>query len=247
MKINSRQQKSIGSFYLYTRNILNRRGQNHPILSTDSNQRNVQSDGIKSGIKLFKEREIEAMYKEFNQLDRGATPNKPVVLPSDPTKLTSTKKKEALEAVNLNKEKRTGTIRGRTSANGRKQRSFLKDGEEFTSPTISLEAIFRSLVIDVHEGRDIAIFDIPGSYLHAEMPEDKQIILKVQDKFVDIMCDVNKKHRKNVVIENGNIVLYMKGVGSIYRCIQYALMLYDLYANTLNDMVFEIYSYDKCI
>ena len=48
-----------------------------------------------------------------------------------------------------------------------------------------------------------------------------------------------------MVIENGKILLYMKVVRAIYRYIQYALMWYDLYANTLKDTGFEIGPYDK--
>ena len=39
----------------------------------------------------------------------------------------------------------------------------------------------------------------------------------------------------------------MKLVRSIYRCIQSALLWYDLYSNKLKDMGFEINPYDKCI
>ena len=53
---------------------------------------------------MFKERAIAQIYKEFNQLDKGAIPNKPAVLPQDPTKLTRTEKRETLETVNLIKE-----------------------------------------------------------------------------------------------------------------------------------------------
>ena len=145
----------------------------------------------KRGIKLFKERAIATMYKDLNKLDKGYIPNKPVVLPQDTTTFTRKDRREALELVNPIKEKRTGKIKGRTCANGSKQRSFLKYGEDFASPTISLEDIFSSLLIDSHEGRDIATFDIPVTYLHANIPEDKQILLKIQDEFVDIMCDFN--------------------------------------------------------
>ena len=64
------------------------------------------------------------MYKDFNQLDKGAMPKTIVVLPQDPKKLTSTEKIEALEAVNLIKENFTGKIKGRTCANGIKQQIF---------------------------------------------------------------------------------------------------------------------------
>ena len=201
----------------------------------------------KKGIKLFKERDIAAIYKEFKQLDEGAVPNKPVVLPQDPSKLTREEKSRALEAVNLIKEKRNGKIKGRTCADGSKQKHYLKDGEDFTSPTISLEALFTTMLIDIFEGRDIATFDIPGAYLHAEMPEEKQILLKLRGEFVDIMCEVNGEHTQNVVMENGKKVLYMKVVRAIYGCIQSALLWYDLYTNTLKGMGFEINPYDKCV
>ena len=87
---------------------------------------NQMSD--KRGINFFKETAIAAMYKEFNQLNKGAMPKKTVLLPQDPTKLTRIENREALKLVNLIKEKRTGKIKGRNCANGGKQRSFLKDG-----------------------------------------------------------------------------------------------------------------------
>ena len=58
----------------------------------------------------------------------------------------------------------------------------------FFSPPASLKSILVSLLIDNFEKRDIAIVDIPGIYLHAEMPKGKNAILKLTDKFVDIMC-----------------------------------------------------------
>ena len=103
------------------------------------------------------------------------------------------------------------------------------------------------MVIYTHEDREIANFDIPGAYLYVEIPEDKHILLKLRDEFLDTICDVNEEHTKNVVIKNGEIVLYMKLGRAIYGCIKSALLLYDLYANTLKDMGFEINPYDKCI
>ena len=58
------------------------------------------------------------------------------MLPQDKTKLARTENIEALEEVKLIKEKRTETIKGRTGTNVSKQRSFLKDVEDFASPTI---------------------------------------------------------------------------------------------------------------
>ena len=82
-------------------------------------------------------------------------------------------KKRALEAVNLIKKKRCGKLKGRTCADGSKQKRYLKHGETISSPTVSLEAIVGTLLIDANEKRDVAIFDVPGAYLQAEMPREK--------------------------------------------------------------------------
>ena len=56
--------------------------------------------------------------------------------------------------MNLIKEKCCGKIKGRTVANGSKQRLYIIKAET-ASPTIGLEALFASFMIDVHKGRAI--------------------------------------------------------------------------------------------
>ena len=50
------------------------------------------------------------------------------------------------------------------------------------------------MAIDAYEGRDVAILDVPGAYLHANMPqtEGKTVLLKLKGDFVDIMCIANE-------------------------------------------------------
>lgn len=132
------------------------------------------------GIKKFGEEAIMAMVKEYVQLDKGAIEGKPVIEGIHASDLSSEDKKRALEAVNLIKKKRvTEQIKGRACANGSKQRQYLKEDESVASPTLSLEALLATLVIDAYEGRDVCIFDIPGAYLHAEMPPDKMVIMRI--------------------------------------------------------------------
>ena len=44
----------------------------------------------------------------------------------------------------------------------------------------------------------MAIFDVPGAYLNDNMPEDNIVLLKLEDDFVDIMCEVNPEFIKEV-------------------------------------------------
>ena len=84
-----------------------------------------------------------------------------------------------MEAVNLIKEKRDGKIKGRTCANGSKQRQYLKDGENVYLPTCAMESLMTTLIIDALEKRDVAIFDVPGAFLQTEMPKDKNVLLVI--------------------------------------------------------------------
>ena len=63
--------------------------------------------------------------------------------------------------------------------------------ESIVFPTVLLEALFTTLIIGAYEERDVATFDVPREYLHAKIPEGKTILLKLQGRFVDIMCDIN--------------------------------------------------------
>ena len=154
-----------------------------------------------SGIKMFGEKAVAAMFKELKQLNDGVSPGKPVIVPIPFELLCDEDKKGALEAVNLIAQKRCGRIKGKPCANGSWQCKFIKDTESFASPTASLEAIMTTLMIDTYEERDVAIADVPGAYLHAEFPKDKKVILKLSGVFVDIMCDVNPEYRQHVIYE----------------------------------------------
>ena len=201
----------------------------------------------KAGIKRFGDRAVAAMLSEYRQLNKGPMPGKPVFGCIDPRDLTLEDKKRALEAVNLIKKKKCGKFKGRTCANGKKQKKYLKHGESIASPTVSLEAIIGTLLIEVREGRDVAIFDVPGAYLHAEMPGDKKLLMVFRGEFVDIMCDVNEEYKKYVIYENGKKVLYVRILRAIYGCIESALLWYQLYAKTLKQMGFKLNPYDKCV
>jgi hypothetical protein len=69
----------------------------------------------------------------------------------DATSLNQNKKRSALRAINLIKEKRDGRLKGRTVANGRPQHS-LYDKSETSSPTVSTDALMLSILIEAHGG-----------------------------------------------------------------------------------------------
>ena len=67
----------------------------------------------------------------------------------------------------------------------------MSEVESIALPTVLLEAMFIILIIDAYEEIYFATFDVPGAYLHAEVPEEKIILLKLRGGFIDIVCDIN--------------------------------------------------------
>ena len=70
----------------------------------------------------------------------------------------------------------------------------------------------------------MAIYDVPGAYLNADIPEDTVVLLNTKGEFVDIMCKVNPKHKKNICVENGVKVLYLRLLKALYGCMESALI-----------------------
>ena len=73
----------------------------------------------------------------------------------------------------------------------RKTHRYLRRDEIVSSPTVSLEGLVVTLMIDVYEKIDVTTFDIPEAYFYAPNPSDKQVLLNFKGLFVDIMCQVN--------------------------------------------------------
>jgi hypothetical protein len=112
---------------------------------------------MKQGLRLFGKDGELAVSKEMRQLhDRH-------VMEAKHTKdLTPDEKKKALAYLMFLKRKRSGKVKGRGCADGRKQRAWTEKSES-SSPTISTAAVFLTAVVDALEGRDVAIVDVPGA------------------------------------------------------------------------------------
>ena len=115
-----------------------------------------------------------------------------------------------MNAVNLIVQKRCGKIKGRTYADSSKQRQYLKDDESAASPSVSLEGLILTLLVDIKEKRADIIFDVPGAFLQAPMPKDKNVFLKFSGDFVEIMCKVNPEHLPNIMLQGKRKVLYLR-------------------------------------
>jgi hypothetical protein len=162
----------------------------------------------------------------------------------DPLKLTFDEKMGALRALNLLKEKRNGDLKGRTVADGSKQKGMYPKSKT-ASPTVNIAALMLTILIDAYERRDVATADVAGAYLKATMPD--RVIIKFVGESVDILLKMEPLYERFVTIEKGVKVLYARLKKALYGCVQSALLWYNLFHDTLKQMGFIVNPYDPCV
>jgi hypothetical protein len=144
------------------------------------------------------------------------------------------------------KEKRDKSVKARMCADGRKQRGDWTK-QQSTSPTVATELVFIRAVIDAHEGRDVACFDIPGAFLHVDLDEDITMVLK--GRLAELMVQVAPNlYRKYISVDRkGTAILYMKMQKTMYGLLRSALLFYRKLVEDLESNGFKLNPYDLCV
>jgi hypothetical protein len=131
-------------------------------------------------------------------------------------------------------------------ADGHKQRGDWTK-QESTSPTIATESVFITAVVDAHKGRDVACYDIPGAFLHADSDEDITMILK--GRLAELMVQVAPTlYRKYISVDRkGTAILYVKMQKAMYGLLRSALLFYRKLVGELESAGFKLNPYDPCV
>jgi hypothetical protein len=87
----------------------------------------------------------------------------------------------------LLKKIRNGRIKGCGCADSRKQRAYTAK-EDASSPTVAIESVMLSCVIDAMEGRDVATIDIPVVFMQADM--DELVHVRLDRKMAELMVRI---------------------------------------------------------
>jgi hypothetical protein len=129
---------------------------------------------------------------------------------------------------------------------GRKQREG-SNKYDATSPTMSLEAVLSTSTIDAFEGRDVAIVDVPGAFLTADM--DEEVLMCLRGKIAELMVKTSPEiYRKYVYFGPDNKhVLYVKLLKALYGCLRSALLFYQKLLGDLEENGFTLNPYDPCV
>ena len=198
---------------------------------------------LKTGIKKFGTRGYNAAYNEVKQLHQ-----RDCFVPVKIGKLSKEERSRALESLIFLTEKRDGRIKGRTCADGRKQRLWM-DKTDTASPTVLLESVLLTSIIDAKENRDVATIDIPNAFVQTEMgDEEETVYMKMRGKLAEILVQVSPEiYRDFIAIENGKKVLYVKLQRALYGMLKSALLFYKKLRKDLESLGFKINPYDPCV
>jgi hypothetical protein len=195
---------------------------------------------VKKGLKLFGQAGADAVVKEMQQLhDRS------VIQPRMAHMLTRDEKRASLQYLMFLKKKRCGRIKGRGCADGRKQRVY-KTKEETSAPTVSVESLFLSCVIDAKENRKVFTCDIPGAFMQADI--DEVIHVKLEGPLATLLTKVDPElYTKFLCKENGKDIMYVRLAKALYGTLQAAMLFWKDLSGYLVSEGFELNPYDNCV
>jgi hypothetical protein len=192
---------------------------------------------MNQGIKMFGEAGVQAVKKELEQVHE-----RKVMRPCKHRELTSEQKREALAYLMFLKRKRCGTVKGRGCADGRKQRSYIAK-EDASSPAVATESVFLMALIDAEERPEVAVVDIPGAFMQADM--DEETFVRIHGKMAELLLEIDPEMYKPCVIYEGKEkVIYVKLLKALYGTLRAARLFWEKLSRQLMDWGFEINPYD---
>jgi hypothetical protein len=88
--------------------------------------------------------------------------------------------------------------------------------EDAVSPTICTEAVFLTAVIDALEDNDVAILDVPGAFMQANMEE--LVYVWFTGKVADlVLVEIDKDtHEPCITYKHGGKVMYVQLFKALY-------------------------------
>ena len=196
---------------------------------------------LRQGLKEFGALGEAAVHKELDSLHLQE-----VFRRQDPDGLTKKERSQALESLMFLERKRTGTVKGRLVADGSKQRMYIQDGAA-ASPMVMTESVLITAAIEATEGRDMAVIDLPGAFLNADMDEVVHMVLR--GKLAELMVKFAPQiYRQYVTLgAKGEPMLYVVLQKALYGCLRSALLFYLKLVADLEGRGFRLNPYDPCV
>ena len=192
---------------------------------------------IRRGLKMFGSQGVSAVKAELQQLhDLKVMEAKP---------LTTTQRWEALGYLMFLKRKRSGKIKARGCADGQPQRAYIPQ-EDARAPTVSTETVFVTAVIDAMENRTVAVVDIPGAFMQADM--DPGVYMRIEGTMAELLMEIDyDMYHPHMVMEKGKPVIYVELLKALYGTLRAARLFWETLSGKLQEWGFTLNAYDSCV
>ena len=203
----------------------------------------IQQFGLKKGLKQFGQRGKTSVMKELQQHHDLRT-----FIPVHRWDMTKEQRAEALSSLIFLMEKRDGTVKTRSCADGSKQRrrpGYKK--EDNASPTMDNESLMITTAINAHERRDVMKIDLPGAFLHATNDELVYMLLKGEMAELMVVVDPGLYQPYLFYDSKGVVLMYTRMNKAMYGMLHSALLFYKKLKADLIAYGFEINPYDPCV
>ena len=133
-------------------------------------------------------------------------------------------------------------LKARLVAGGDQQDKSLYD--DLSSPTVSTSSVFTLLSIAAHERRHIAVVDISGAYLNADMTPGMSVHMRLDSTMTDFMINIDNRYRKYTGANGGVVVLLKK---ALYGCVESAGLWYEDLRTTMASLGYMRNGTDRCV
>jgi hypothetical protein len=199
---------------------------------------------LNAGLKEWVNQAFTSALSEMKQLHLRNT-----FKPKHWRELSQVQRQTVLESYMFLKQKRDGKIKGRIVAGGNKQRDYISK-EDASSPTVALEAVILSCIIDAEEGRDVAVVDIQNAFVQTRVENKKDMaLIKIRGVLVDILVEIAPDVYKSYVSRDkkGMKHLLVQFQNALYGTMFASLLYYRKFVKSLTDVGFIINPYDPCV
>jgi hypothetical protein len=196
---------------------------------------------VKAGLQKFGAQGSDAVTTELKQLHDRA-----VMQPVFSHSLSREEKQRSLAYLMFLKQKRSGKIKGRGCADGRKQRLY-KNKADVSSPTVAIESVMLSCAIDAKEGRDVATCDVPGAFMQTDI--DELIHVRMDGELAELMVKIDPALYEQYMVRppGKKPVIYMVLNKALYGTLQAALLFWKDLSGALQEWGYSINPYDRCV
>ena len=101
-------------------------------------------------------------------------------------------------------------------------------------------------VIDTMENRTVAVVDIPGAYMQADM--DPGVYMRIDGAMADLLLEIDyDMYHPHMVKEKGKPVIYVELLKALYGTLRAACLFWETLSRKLQEWGLTMNPYDQCI